>query len=908
MNKTENAPARYVAVRVVVLLGLFAGTAAGAGFLLAGIPNVELMSLVVAVAGVVLGARLGAVCGALAAGIYSLGSPFGIPAVWILVAQMAGLAGLGLLGGLWSSWNALSGSGLGRRVLGSLFLALIGTTWYEAVTTAGVMAGFNLEPAVVLAGAVPFYLLHTGSNLVIFAALFPSLAGRFRHLGREPLVGRVGSVAPLVLLGWMCLAAPGVRADAGAPADSTLAVAVQAPAPPARVEGPPEWRRGLWHPFSASLLDLLAWHGDFVPVADGGLGSAAMILGEFSTAAYPLVMRRGLPLGTGHVLADDPGLVPLAGMRPDTMSFGLDPWGGTGGWIQLARRDQAPQDAFTSYEGTKGRHETYGRKLQLLTPQAPWRLGFEYQENLDKEGYNFSDLPGEVFDPIPDDEYYPGHARLRQSHVRLSRTLTDQARLDIDYDYARKTKDLVPALDADHQEVWSDGVSVDMHGGSRRVGVRTAVFWRNRDVRMDQYTAGSDTASRMLSTGRQGLLLEVTLGRRNVAANSAPADLPVSGVEDDSLTAAVPDSGEAAAAADSSAASSVDSLESTSADSTAAAPADSTVPGTSVERPDTSGGSMLPVQLSMSVENWTLDDTGPDTLGLGHEAGPVHMDGQQAVVTVGSGLRVFGLQMTGRAGGLWTDRLGWDQLASARLRGHGGPVRWGLYYEAGGRAPRSDELGTVLRHGVADRVLILEPNSGLKREKTRRWGLRLASRLVGMDLAAEGVSGSVEDGITWVPSAPGSESGRLANGVAMDYTRLTAAVGHQGRFLGWGRIRYEGTWQDFSSTGLQPAFMPPDTYTRLTVMWENHLFAEDAVLEVALFRTHVGAMSDPWDVTGSYGIPARTLTDLVVGFRLVGADLSLALRNLTGERYRLTGNAWGPGRETVMRLSWNFLH
>ena len=46
-------------VRQPVLLGLFAGTAVGAGYLLAGIPNVELMTLIAALAGSVLGAGRG---------------------------------------------------------------------------------------------------------------------------------------------------------------------------------------------------------------------------------------------------------------------------------------------------------------------------------------------------------------------------------------------------------------------------------------------------------------------------------------------------------------------------------------------------------------------------------------------------------------------------------------------------------------------------------------------------------------------------------------------------------------------------------------------------------------------------------------------------------------------------------
>ena len=62
-------------VRQPVLLGLFSGTAVGVGYLLMGLPNVELMTLVVALAGGALGPGSGVLVGALAASIYSLGSP-----------------------------------------------------------------------------------------------------------------------------------------------------------------------------------------------------------------------------------------------------------------------------------------------------------------------------------------------------------------------------------------------------------------------------------------------------------------------------------------------------------------------------------------------------------------------------------------------------------------------------------------------------------------------------------------------------------------------------------------------------------------------------------------------------------------------------------------------------------------
>jgi hypothetical protein len=140
----------------------------------------------------------------------------------------------------------------------------------------------------------------------------------------------------------------------------------------------------------------------------------------------------------------------------------------------------------------------------------------------------------------------------------------------------------------------------------------------------------------------------------------------------------------------------------------------------------------------------------------------------------------------------------------------------------------------------------------------------------------------------------------------MDAARLTGRLGREGRFLGWGRAMLEGTWQRFDEKMGRAGFLPPTRYLRLHLMWENHFFQEDGILQLALFSTRRSEMADPWDVTRAYRLPQGTVHDLVVGFRLVGANLSLAFRNLTGERIPLTAGALGPGQELDLRLHWEF--
>ena len=67
-------------------------------------------------------------------------------------------------------------------------------------------------------------------------------------------------------------------------------------------------------------------------------------------------------------------------------------------------------------------------------------------------------------------------------------------------------------------------------------------------------------------------------------------------------------------------------------------------------------------------------------------------------------------------------------------------------------------------------------------------------------------------------------------------------------------------------------------------------------------------MSDAWSVDQLYELPAITLQNLYLGFRLVGVDLSLGIVNLAGQPLRLSAGSLSPGREYRWRLHWTFYH
>jgi len=833
-------------VRQPVLLGLFVGTAVGAGYLLAGVPNVELMTLVIALSGAALGPVAGVVCGALSALIYSLGSPYGLPVPVLLAAQMTGMGLAGLVG-----WRLAAWIKTGRRMSAAVTAALGGfcaTFMYDLLTTLATLAVFDLDPRVVFTGAIPFAAWHLGVNAALFAVLFPQLAPRLRLLGRSQLKGEGRILLALLVLPVGLLGVPDAGAQT-APAlpdslNPSLETASDIPPPPAG--GPAVklgWQRPLWHPFALNLMQEMTWRGAWLPVVDGGLGSSTALLGEAGTSLQPLVLRDGLPVGTGHLLADDPWLVAGQATTALDQHLGADGWGGTDGLLNLGTVDSDPTKAVSYYRGAKGPHESYQRAVSVLTPKAAWRMGFDFEENTDIEGYNYTDGPDGDF--YGAGEEFPGHARIRQTRAVMSRQLDPHNSLQLEYTTARKTKDSLPVMGADHQEIWDSGASATMLTRWGPWSVRSAFFFRARDVEWGDRIVDTEAGNlrRKISTGRQGVVLDLFGAGRQ----AAPA---------------------------------------------------------AVTGPDADSPVRRGTGLRLIYTDWDVRDTGVDWVPDMR----LHDSGQSLRLAGTLATDLAGLDAGAGLSGNWHSGPGAAPGGWVSLGAAGAAPWWRASLSREGRAPRSDELLTPLDRHVNARTFVILPNADLDFEKTLRAQLQLQSKVLGLDLAADGSLRRLTDGITWVADPVETDTGRLSNALTMNSTRLTASVGRQGRFLGWGRIKLQGTWRSFDETAARAAFLPPKQQLRLELMWENHFFQEDGILQLALFSTHQGEMADPWDPSRSQIIPAATLHDLVVGFRLAGAHLSLAFRNLTDQRVQQTAAAWTPGRELDLRLNWTFLY
>jgi hypothetical protein len=143
------------------------------------IPNLEVLTLVVVLSGVLLGATGGAMVGSLTMLVYSLLNPYGAVHPLVTVAQVAGEALAGLAGG---ALAALRIERLGQwpRALAMGALAVVVTLMFDLVTNVATGVVFG-QLKLTLLGGIPFALWHTGWNVVLFVVLGTPLVRLFAH-------------------------------------------------------------------------------------------------------------------------------------------------------------------------------------------------------------------------------------------------------------------------------------------------------------------------------------------------------------------------------------------------------------------------------------------------------------------------------------------------------------------------------------------------------------------------------------------------------------------------------------------------------------------------------------------------------------------------------------------------------
>lgn len=164
--------------REIILMAIFIALAVAGGFFLAQFPNIELVTAIIFLSGMLLGSKRGAFIGAVAEFLYSFFNPYGMAAPPLLLAQISSMALTGAAGGVMQKFFRQHQPPIGLLGFTGFFLTFI----FDLLTT----LSFTLFVGTGLPGFITaitfglyFYIAHQISNGMIFAVLLPIL---LRHL------------------------------------------------------------------------------------------------------------------------------------------------------------------------------------------------------------------------------------------------------------------------------------------------------------------------------------------------------------------------------------------------------------------------------------------------------------------------------------------------------------------------------------------------------------------------------------------------------------------------------------------------------------------------------------------------------------------------------------------------------
>lgn len=163
-------------------MALMIAVGVASGYLLIAIPNVELITASVALAGWMLGPGAGVFVGVVTMALYGAINAFGLPYPPVWLAQMLGMAGAGFLFG--HLRHALARTSGGHRMLACALLGLVITLWYDLLTNLAFPFATGVPVTSwwpYLVAGLPFLATHVISNTVIFAILVPTAWSRVGH-------------------------------------------------------------------------------------------------------------------------------------------------------------------------------------------------------------------------------------------------------------------------------------------------------------------------------------------------------------------------------------------------------------------------------------------------------------------------------------------------------------------------------------------------------------------------------------------------------------------------------------------------------------------------------------------------------------------------------------------------------
>jgi len=179
-----------IPIQVLTRLSLLTALGVTLGYALIAIPNVELVSATVFMAGAVSGVTGGMFVGAATEGLFSLLHPLGAPSPPLWIAQVLSMAITGAAGGLFfkagpsltkSKWIWIGISGF----LCTLNFAVLTTIAYSLTVSLSMKQILSS-----LLFGLGFYVIHLASNTVIFFTVVPAVL-RILTSGRTPATSQL---------------------------------------------------------------------------------------------------------------------------------------------------------------------------------------------------------------------------------------------------------------------------------------------------------------------------------------------------------------------------------------------------------------------------------------------------------------------------------------------------------------------------------------------------------------------------------------------------------------------------------------------------------------------------------------------------------------------------------------------
>lgn len=168
----------------IAVVGIFSALAFTGGYIFIFVPNVEIITAIIFLAGLLLGPRNGILVGVIAQSLFSTLNPYGISPPPLFVAQIANRALVGYVGGRFGRFNYE----LIKFWRIAVYFGITGLllTWLFDIMTdlsSFFQSGFSIQQMkLTFLLGLGWYLVHGIGNTVIFAVALPFVIQRLRNV------------------------------------------------------------------------------------------------------------------------------------------------------------------------------------------------------------------------------------------------------------------------------------------------------------------------------------------------------------------------------------------------------------------------------------------------------------------------------------------------------------------------------------------------------------------------------------------------------------------------------------------------------------------------------------------------------------------------------------------------------